>query len=255
MIHFIEINSSRFISSKGKFSLIKHNDSYQILLNSRIPSWNYKFSSVECAEKFLNSHDYIHASLNYMPMSSDDIEYIIDMYGFDNTGKNRWIKDDLTLSVNRNGSSISISDSQDKHVFKDAIDAIDFLDNVVSSIQIIRFNSLQELKQPITAARSNRRSPREITQNLVRVKSSNIWGYAIDIRDRHDKTGTLYIQFKGRNGGPGDIYCYYDVSISDWRKLISGPSAGHAFWALIRNRYNYSKLTGDKRGKLRNAVN
>lgn len=90
---------------------------------------------------------------------------------------------------------------------------------------------------------------------MVRVKSSNLWSYTLNVKDNKDLTGDLYIQFKGDRGGPGDVYVYYDVPSKIYRRLVSAPSKGHAFWQLIRNNYRYSKLTGDKRGKLRNAVN
>lgn len=247
MIHFTQLTASRYISS-SKYSLVKHNDSYQLLVSSRIPTWPSTFSSIECAENFLNSHDYIHASVNHMPMSSDDIEFIIDMYGFNNVGKGRWAKDlgnkKLSLFVHPNDPKITLFEdrkgklfSDKKQTFDEAIDVIDYLDSINACIAV------------------KCASARDIARNLVRVKSSNIWAYAIDIKDRHDKTGTVYIQFKGKNGGPtGGLYCYYDVPITVWRQLISAPSKGHAFWKLIRNNYRYSKLDGDKRTHLRNGV-
>jgi hypothetical protein len=98
-------------------------------------------------------------------------------------------------------------------------------------------------------------SSREITRNMVRVRSSNVWSYAIDIKKNGDNFGDVYTQFKGKNGGPGDIYVYYDVPVKLYRKWVSAPSKGHYFWQYIRNNFKYSKLTGDRRGKLRNAVN
>ena len=106
------------------------------------------------------------------------------------------------------------------------------------------------LDMPITAA-----SAKDVAMGLVRTQSSNIWAYMIDIADRHDKVGTLYVQFKGKYGGPGDIYCYYDVPVMLYRKWLSAPSKGHFFWMYIRNNFKYSKLTGNKRGVYPNAVN
>lgn len=100
-----------------------------------------------------------------------------------------------------------------------------------------------------------RRSSRDITKNLVRVKSSNIWSYGIEVKDSKKGIGDIYVQFKGKNGGPDDIYVYYDVPVIVYRRWISAPSKGHYFWKYLRNNYYYSKLTGDKRGKLRNAIN
>ena len=95
----------------------------------------------------------------------------------------------------------------------------------------------------------------DLSSRLFRVKSSNVWAYRLFMRDRHDKTGDLIVQFKDRNGGPGDVYQYYDVPFVLFRKWQATTSKGHFFWKYIRNYYKYSKLTGDKRGKLANAVN
>jgi hypothetical protein len=105
--------------------------------------------------------------------------------------------------------------------------------------------------QAVTAAISSR----NLSSKLQRVKSSNLWSYAFDTSDRDAKFGTMLIQFKGRQGGPGDIYQYFDVPINLWRRFISANSKGHFFWVYVRNNFKYRKLTGDKRGKLPNAVN
>ena len=116
-----------------------------------------------------------------------------------------------------------------------------------------------KLKKSITAARhstrsSRRKQSRDITNHMIRCRSSNVWGYAYDIPEGYD-TGTLYMQFKNTNGGAGDIYRYYEVPWKVYQKLVVAPSKGHLFHKLIRNNYLYSKLTGDKKGKLKNAVN
>lgn len=90
-------------------------------------------------------------------------------------------------------------------------------------------------------------SARDITKKMMRVSSSNLW--AIGYEPSAKNLGKLVIQFKGKNGGPGDIYLYYDVPVTIYRKMIVAPSKGHAFWIHIRNRYKYSKLTGDKKTK------
>lgn len=98
-------------------------------------------------------------------------------------------------------------------------------------------------------------STRELSKNLVKVKSSNIWAYALNVKDRKDKTGDMLVQFKGRNGGPDDIYIYYDVPVLVYRRMLSAPSKGHAFWVYIRGKYPYAKLTGDKRTKQAGGLN
>ena len=96
---------------------------------------------------------------------------------------------------------------------------------------------------------------RDLSKNLVRVRSSNVWSIGFDIRDKKDKTGSVLVQFKNKNGGPGDIYILYDVPTTVYRKWITAPSKGHYYWQYLRNNYAYSKLTGNKKGVLPNAIN
>ena len=98
-------------------------------------------------------------------------------------------------------------------------------------------------------------STRDMLKNLVRVKSSNMWGMAINIKKHGDRFGDVIVQFKGRNGGPDDVYQYFDVPVNLYRKWISATSKGHFFWQYIRDNFKYRKLTGDKRGRLPNAIN
>ena len=99
-----------------------------------------------------------------------------------------------------------------------------------------------------------RQNSRQVTDRIVKTRSSNVYGYAYDLPE-DSNIGTLYIQFKNAFGGPGDLYRYYEVPLKIYHKFISSPSKGHSFWKLIRDKYQYSKLTGDKIGKLKNAVN
>lgn len=96
---------------------------------------------------------------------------------------------------------------------------------------------------------------KDISSDIIRCKSSNVWGYKFNVRKQGDRIGDLIMQFKGNQGGPGDIYIYYDVPVDVYRRMQSSPSTGHFFWVYIRNNFKYSKLTGNKRGVLRNAVN
>jgi hypothetical protein len=96
---------------------------------------------------------------------------------------------------------------------------------------------------------------RDAAKNMVRVKSSNVWSYGINVRKHGDNIGDVLCQFKGTNGGPGDLYIYYDVPIRVYKRWVSAPSKGHYFWQYIRNNYKYSKLTGNKKGVLPNAIN
>jgi len=101
-------------------------------------------------------------------------------------------------------------------------------------------------------SRRNKTTTQDFVKKLQRVKSSNVWSYAFQPKD--EKTGDMLMQFKAKNGGPGDIYIYYSVPNKIWQRLVASPSKGHAFWVLIRNIYTYAKLTGDKRTHLPNGI-
>ena len=101
-------------------------------------------------------------------------------------------------------------------------------------------------------SRRNKTTTQDFVKKLQRVKSSNVWSYAFQPKD--EKTGDMLMQFKAKNGGPGDIYIYYNVPNKVWQRLVASPSKGHGFWVLIRNIYTYAKLTGDKRTHLPNGI-
>ena len=103
-------------------------------------------------------------------------------------------------------------------------------------------------------AKTDRKSSRKASQNLIRVRSSNVWAYSYDI-ELGRNTGYLYVQFKNKNGGPGDVYQYFEFPVKMWKKFVTAPSKGHFFWRYVRNNFRYRKLTGDRRGKLSNAIN
>lgn len=119
-----------------------------------------------------------------------------------------------------------------------------------SILENVAFTSISDRKAVMAAINT-----KNIAQNLVRCKSSNVWAYGMNIRDRKDKTGDLIMQFKNKNGGAGDVYIYYSVPVTMYRRLQSATSVGHFVWQYLRNNFNYSKLTGNKRGVLPNAIN
>ena len=128
------------------------------------------------------------------------------------------------------------------------------IEAIVFCSKDVRFSIVSSVlsgKLPILAGIS----ARDMTKSMVRVRSSNIWSYCINIRNRNDRFGDIYVQFKKETGGPGDIYVLYDVPVGVYKKWITAPSKGHYYWQYLRNNYRYSKLTGDKRGKLKNAIN
>ena len=69
-------------------------------------------------------------------------------------------------------------------------------------------------------------------KNLVRVKSSNVWAYGINVRKSGDTTGDVIAQFKGKDGGAGDIYILYDVPIKLYRRWVAAPSKGAFYWKI-----------------------
>lgn len=123
------------------------------------------------------------------------------------------------------------------------------------SVKKDRWNTQKSvLCSTYVCAKTSRKSSREVSKNLVRVKSSNIWSYGVQTELGTNKCD-LYVQFKNASGGPGDVYQYFDFPVQAWKKFITAPSKGHFFWKYIRNNYRYRKLTGDKKGKLPNAIN
>ena len=203
-----------------------------------------------------------------------DFVHLMNMYGleFDNHNEgfvgnysNSMISGDSVIHVYQDncGYSAVVTDttsvglvSSRESKFNDIEDLISYLDLLMTRynhqlLYACRIYDIGEGNQAVLAARSTR----DLSKNLVRVKSSNIWAYGINTQDKKAKSGDVICQFKGKNGGPGDIYMYFDVPVKVWKAWLAAPSKGMFFWKNIRNEYYYRKLTGDKKGKLRNAVN
>lgn len=277
---FRQITSSKYMGPAG-LSLRKSSDgSFSIFKNNSITNWGTSFQTVRSAEIFLSQHDYISASTNNIAFNQNDIEFIEDMYAQDvikespqgklfdrySISKNFSIAADKKKDSSPIGFHLVINLFKNNRLikqFNNMHDLLPVLDKIVgdSIFASVTYRGL-ELRN-ILAAKNNgynkpqerRRTAREIVRDLVRVKSSNVWAYGIEIKDRKDKMGDVYVQFKGKNGGPDAIYVYYSVDLLTWRKVLSAPSKGHAIWQYLRNNFKYSKLTGDRRGKLPNAVN
>lgn len=208
------------------------------------------FTNITCAQNYIDNKDKYEEDLSMLGYFSDGNGY---KYNSDSMQSNITIKDKFFNMISYLKDKITNTVKKDKYRttnFQDLIDYIILLEEE-NDEGIFASVGLEPGKTPIIASISSR----DLTKSMVRVKSSNIWSYNINIKDIKDKTGTVYVQFKNKKGGPGDIYCYYDVPINVWRKWLSSPSAGHYFWKYIRNRMKYSKLTGDKKGKLKNAIN
>ena len=61
----------------------------------------------------------------------------------------------------------------------------------------------------------------------------------------HDEaTNTLAIRFKNKDGSPGSIYTYANVTHEDWIAFASAESIGSAFYKTFKNnpqKYPYTK--------------
>lgn len=202
--------------------------------------------------------------------SDSDLDFLQEAYGFDlNSG--HWIAASngktfiITPQIQTITLSVQASDSNTEKVviFNDFGSLLTELDSVYSdSIFCSVSYYTSEESQAILAARLNRtqeknkkQRTKDATRNMVRVKSSNVWSYSINIKSAGDNVGDVYVQFKDKHGGPGDIYVYYDVPVKLWRKFITAPSKGNFVWRYLRNNFWYSRLTGNKRGVLPNAIN
>ena len=143
----------------------------------------------------------------------------------------------------------------DTQTFKWPIKFIDYVEKLlksynIESIELVPFDAKTKICGMTNVyARTN---SRDFADKLIRVKSSNIWSYAF--QPRNDKIGDMLIQFKNKQGGPADIYMYYNVPSSLWRRFVAAPSKGHFMWEFIRHVFKYSKLTGDKKTKLANGI-
>lgn len=256
-IRFVQASSHVFLSNSD-LRLVRSSKYFHIVKANHIVKWEPLggFHTIEAAEEFLNSRDYENATEDKIGISTDDFAYVIEAYDFRIVDDNQWVAEVdgyvLILSADENELILNIEKDGDTSVqtFDTVGDLILALDSFFTDEDIYSSKAIT-IKTTITAAIN----VRELSKNLVRVKSSNIWAYGMNLRDRKDKTGEVVVQFKGNKGGPGDVYIYYDVPLAVWRKWLSATSKGHYFWMYIRNTYMYSKLTGDKRGKLKNAIN
>lgn len=259
-LKFIKSNifgSTIYQDTTGKFELFKHRitasskEKWYIRCENAVPEWQGRgYDTVEEAEEALNKHVW-----------NEDMQFLASMYGFvksseDNTYFHESPAGCVHITDWNADPSIEISTDDSSESFDNIEDALKYLDQLYESFQIDIFSCATLSNKSNTKTIVNAAiSTRDLSKNLVRVKSSNMWAYTINIKDSKSKTGDVLVQFKGPKGGPGDIYLYYDVPVVVWRKWLSATSKGHYFWVNIRNNYMYRKLTGDKRGKLKNAVN
>ena len=184
--------------------------------------------------------------LNYHQMSYSKKHQVI-------TNDNRTVR--ITASYNTDAVKLHIyTDTKNySREFKNLSDVVKATEYLIPGCSIIgSFVLTDPADRSAVMAAINTRN---LAQNLVRVKSSNVWAYGLNVKNNGDKTGDLIVQFKNKNGGPGNIYIYYSFPVKLYQRWQSAPSVGHFFYVYIRNNFKYSKLTGDRRGKLPNAIN
>lgn len=169
-----------------------------------------------------------------------DFHEAMNLMGFEASDKYNFKSGDITCSYK--GSNLVIRHGRTCYATSKIGNAIKYIE---CTLQVGKHF------MPIMAAINTK----NLAQNMIRVKSSNVWSIGFNVRKQGDNTGDLVMQFKNKNGGAGDIYIYYDVDVKLYRRMQSAPSVGHFFWEYIRNNHMYAKLTGNKHGVLPNAVN
>lgn len=250
---FRKVTADKFIGEAG-YSLIKcSTGEFAILRKNTFTKWGTGFLTVRAAENFLNNHDYINATAETISASEEELDELLNIFGYTKVNSGLYRLSKVTCKINADGTATFHQKGQPDYTIKTSEECFDYLEKQCGSIfASVIYRGIEF--RPIFARRENR-SARDITKNLVRVRSSNVWAYGIEIKDAKKGVGDVYVQFKGKNGGQGDLYRYYNVEIRTWRKFLSAPSKGHFVWQYLRNNYLYSKLTGNKRGVLPNAVN
>lgn len=240
------------------------------------PQWDdleiNQFNSLEDAKAFLSSKDLKRCTLNEDPNLEDDILFAVEILGLENKddepsvfSSTWWYGNNVKNNRYRISAKIVNSSRIDVKFGKNSTHEVkifegkDFIPNFIKCCESFMNKHHRILADRLVILENDTIlagvSARDISAKMVRCKSSNVWSYCLDVRNQKDKFGTLYIQFKGDKGGAGDVYQYFDVPVKLYRRLITAPSKGHFVWQYIRNVYQYRKLTGDKKGKLKNAIN
>lgn len=252
---FLKVTSSKYVGTHGYGLITMRDGSFSIVLNNHVTKWGTGFQTVKAAENFINSHDYVSARVNRLPLNEDDVKFIADFYGFSKLDKYEYQKqmkdgENLMMWVDPKTKDITFQFGTKSSLSMTLPDALDWLDKRIYSSEIFNkvvFRGTEFANQSIYASLR--------PQDLMRVKSSNVWAIGVEVDNKNRKLGTVYVQFKGKNGGPDAVYRYYSVPITLYRKFVTTSSKGAFVWKYLRNNFQYSKLTGDKKGKLKNAIN
>ena len=242
-----------FSKDNPNFSIVMQNNRYYIrILENRewvYPSWDEAidgFRTLSDAQTWLNKHDWENATSSHIDNNKDaenkyesDFIDAMKLLGLEKSTDAFYDNEDVyTLStVTDSGSDMYIRVIK----YPDTI-AVDYWINnkrlpnsakPADTLNIARtIRNIERMMNKYgynifanTAIvdRQNRfvvmaaASTKDATKNLVKVRSSNVWAYGMNIKDRKSKVGDLLVQFKDTQGGPGDIYIYYDVPI-----IVSG---------------------------------
>lgn len=259
------VNIFSAIETKS-LSIVESNRRYYIRMTDDFDNWVYPdwktsgFDSPDDAASFLSDMDWKSADVESISIDNDELWFIYDLLGIyydEDTDSYRYHDDCIDIQAScDNPLSVNIkSNGRLRHkvfssldtMFKSIESAIISTGKHIFSSKKSTIRSLQK----VTAAINTQ----NLASKLFRVKSSNVWAYRLFMRNRKDRTGDLIVQFKNKNGGGGDVYIYYEVPFTLFRSWQATQSKGHFFWKHIRNYFKYSKLTGDKIGKLPNAIN
>lgn len=194
-------------------------------------------------------------------MSIDDLNDFIDMLTdlcqFDRITNTTFRSPSGMIDVEVSCNCIKVTFGHRTQKFYNILPACECIDKASKQFHDDVFQNIymidpQDMLTPVASAISTK----NLSKNLVRTKSSNIWSYGMDVTDKNMRFGNVIVQFKGKNGGPtGGTYIYYDVPTKLWQRWLGAASKGAFFWRYIRNVFKYSKLDGNKRGVLPNAIN
>ena len=255
--------ASIFTSSQtDKVSLVQGTDSrFYVRMNCdgswMYPEWQFDGFESQCdAESYLSMLDLDSTDFEKAEFDPDELGFTYQLIGLlydPDTDKYTFSSDDDTdMEIECDPlNPLCVCYSENGETECQEYDSFDDLIEDVEQTILSCNHRIFSKRVPVTAAIN----VRNLASQLFRVKSSNIWAYRLFMRDRHDKTGDLIVQFKDKNGGAGHVYIYYDVPFMIFRNWQATQSKGHYFWKHIRPYFKYSKLTGDKIGKLKNAVN
>ena len=82
-MQFRKVTASKYIGQHGYTLRQGRDGSFSIFKDNVITNWGTSFNTVSAAERFLDQHDYIRATATSLPISRNDLNFVLDMYGMD----------------------------------------------------------------------------------------------------------------------------------------------------------------------------